>query len=81
MPFNAFVVFVVVGAWHGPNGYWLLWGALHGLGFAAFLIYRAQAARWKWLTTLTASPEVDAIATYVFVCVCWYLPSKILVRM
>src|SRR5205814_3189155 len=44
---NAVLVFVFCGAWHSFNAYWLLWGLLHGLGFALFLLHCQAPGRWR----------------------------------
>jgi hypothetical protein len=75
---NVIVLFFLVGVWHDGNPYWMPWGLLHGLGFAAFLLYK------KWRATPAGQramelPRPLAIATtYVFVCGCWAAPPQIL---
>jgi D-alanyl-lipoteichoic acid acyltransferase DltB (MBOAT superfamily) len=78
---NTVIVFAAVGLWHGVNGYWLIWGLLHGLGFGVFLAWRRIAERHRF-----EPPRLPAglagvpsrIATYLFVCACWVLPPQIL---
>lgn len=72
---NSFLVFVAVGLWHGANLYWVLWGALHGLGFGATLAWRTRRLPVPGGPVGTA---VCALATYLFVCGCWVLPSRLL---
>jgi len=74
--FNAVLVFLFCGAWHAFNGYWLLWGTLHGAAFALYLLHRQAPERWR--LPLFSSRLASAAATYVFVCLCWYIPSKLL---
>jgi len=78
---NTLVVFLMVGVWHGLNGYWVLWGLLHGIGFCGYLWYRANKSRFAiWRHRVLDAPFRFAgpIATYVYVCSCWFLPPTIL---
>lgn len=77
---NTIVLFTLVGLWHAPNGYWILWGFLHGVLFCGYLLWRKYGARFKSLPLRgTAASHIAArLFTYVCVCACWYLPSKIL---
>jgi D-alanyl-lipoteichoic acid acyltransferase DltB (MBOAT superfamily) len=78
---NTLIVFLMVGVWHGLNGYWILWGLLHGLGFCAYLWYRERRTRSE---TSEKKPGVQGrqlvarVATYIYVCSCWFLPPTIL---
>ncbi len=77
---NLMILFVAIGAWHGTNLYWISWGALHGLGFCAYLYYRNNKDRFAFAheRMRPVFHELAArISTYVFVCLCWYLASKI----
>jgi D-alanyl-lipoteichoic acid acyltransferase DltB (MBOAT superfamily) len=81
--FNSLVLFALVGLWHAANAYWILWGALHGLLFCGFLGWRkhgSRLGRFPWHGTSTSKLAARAF-TYVCVCACWYLPSKILQRL
>ena len=78
--FNTIVLFTLVGLWHAANAYWILWGFLHGLLFCSFLIWRKYKnvleeipLRGTRISNLTAR-----VLTYASVCLCWYLPSKLL---
>ena len=51
---NAMIVFVLVGAWHGSNAYWLIFGAYHGVGYCAYL----------WLKLHKVKPLPDASAPW-----------------
>jgi hypothetical protein len=55
--------------------YWILWGFLHGVLFCAYLAWRriGPAPRGTLAGRIAAG-----VFTYVCVCACWYLPSKIL---
>lgn len=79
--FNSLIVFLMVGVWHGLNGYWVLWGLLHGIGFCAYLWYRANKQRLAtWQHRVLDAPLRFAgpIATYLYVCSCWFFPPAIL---
>jgi D-alanyl-lipoteichoic acid acyltransferase DltB (MBOAT superfamily) len=81
--FNTMVLFVLVGLWHSANAYWLLFGFLHGLLFCSFLIWRRYGNRLGHIP-LRGTPAARASArvlTYICVCACWYLPSKILQKL
>jgi D-alanyl-lipoteichoic acid acyltransferase DltB (MBOAT superfamily) len=75
---NVVVLFFLVGLWHDSTPYWMIWGLLHGFGFAAFLYYK------KWKTTpagarVVTLPRPLAIATtYLFVCACWAAPPQVM---
>jgi D-alanyl-lipoteichoic acid acyltransferase DltB (MBOAT superfamily) len=77
---NALIVFLMVGVWHGLNGYWVLWGLLHGVGFCAFLWYKANKTRFTLWQPHPSWPRAVAgrVATYLYVCSCWFLPPTIL---
>lgn len=78
---NTVIVFLLVGLWHGPNEYWLVWGMLHGLGFCVFLLYRRHGAGLRracaWVPEGCRS-AIARTATYVFVCSCWFAPPWII---
>jgi D-alanyl-lipoteichoic acid acyltransferase DltB (MBOAT superfamily) len=80
---NSVVVFALCGAWHATNAYWIGWGLLHGVGFAAFLWFKQRAAPRlpeAWGGSL-AWRLTSAAGTYAFVCLCWYVPSKLVQRL
>ena len=69
---NTMALFVLCGAWHGMNAYWLVWGTLHGIAFCVFLRCRKEAiAPWAFRGRLGTA------LTYLFVCLAWYIPNKI----
>jgi D-alanyl-lipoteichoic acid acyltransferase DltB (MBOAT superfamily) len=81
--FNTMALFILVGLWHAANPYWILWGFLHGLLFCGFLVWRKYGSRLGHVP-LRGTPVARASArvlTYVSVCACWYLPSKILQKL
>jgi len=78
--FNILLLFTLVGFWHAANAYWVLWGILNGLLFCTFLLWRRYTAAAKHLP-LRGTPIAKTAAralTYLSVCMCWYLPSKVL---
>jgi len=77
--FNTLLLFTLVGLWHAANAYWILWGFLHGLLFCTFLVWRKYGQRLDLPLRGTPISNLAARAsTYFCVCMCWYLPSKIL---
>jgi D-alanyl-lipoteichoic acid acyltransferase DltB (MBOAT superfamily) len=83
MYLNVVVLFTLVGLWHAANAYWILWGFMHGLLFCGFLFWRKYGSRLGQIP-LRGTPAARATAsilTYVSVCLCWYLPSKILQKL
>jgi D-alanyl-lipoteichoic acid acyltransferase DltB (MBOAT superfamily) len=79
--FNILVVFILLGIWHGAYLYWVLWGLMHGLLFCGFVIWRTHGLRMRPTTVGPTKSKIAArVLTYVLVCACWYLPSKILSR-
>lgn len=73
---NTCIIFVLVGAWHGANGYWLIWGTLHAVGFCAYL---AVSRRWPaGAPAGRAGALAGWAATYVFVVSCWAAPPQII---
>lgn len=41
--FNVIIVFLISGIWHGANWTFVAWGALHGLGYLTYAIYKKLA--------------------------------------
>jgi D-alanyl-lipoteichoic acid acyltransferase DltB (MBOAT superfamily) len=81
--FNVILLFTLVGLWHATNAYWILWGFLHGLLFATFLLWRKFGTRLRNLPlrgTLVSRTSARVL-TYFSVCMCWYLPSKIIQKL
>ena len=79
---NVMILFALVGLWHAANAYWLLWGLLHGALFCTYLFWRRYNTRLAFipLRGTRAARVAAAVLTYVCVCACWYVPSKILQR-
>jgi D-alanyl-lipoteichoic acid acyltransferase DltB (MBOAT superfamily) len=78
--FNLMMVFLAVGLWHGMNPYWGTWGILHGIGFCVYVWYRTDRERFAFARSIGTQRlrEIgSAGATYVFVCLCWYVANKI----
>ncbi|OLE54021.1 MAG: hypothetical protein AUG51_10380 [Acidobacteria bacterium 13_1_20CM_3_53_8] len=75
---NTLIIFFLVGLWHGANWYWVIWGMLHGIGFCCFIWYRHRRASKQFETNGATMRILGPILTYVFVCSCWILPSRIL---
>lgn len=76
---NSVIVFVIVGLWHDANVYWLLWGACHGVLFCTFLAWRKylKPAVHLPLQGTAYARGVATALTYISVCACWYIPTKI----
>jgi D-alanyl-lipoteichoic acid acyltransferase DltB (MBOAT superfamily) len=78
---NTLIVFLMVGLWHGSNGYWILFGLMHGLGFCAYLWYSRNRSRFALLRRGLVDWQfryTGPVATYLYVCSCWFLPPTIL---
>jgi D-alanyl-lipoteichoic acid acyltransferase DltB (MBOAT superfamily) len=80
---NTLVLFTLVGLWHAANAYWILWGFLHGLLFCCFLVWRKYGTQLERipLRGTIAARTAARVLTYISVCACWYLPSKLLQRL
>lgn len=80
---NTLILFTMVGLWHEANAYWILWGFLHGLLFTGYLLWRKYGSRFGRipLRGTLVSQVAARIFTYFCVCMCWYLPSKILQKL
>jgi len=77
--FNTVLLFALVGLWHETNAYWLVWGLLHAFLFSTYLVWRKYRTGWTLPLQGTPAARISArVLTYVCVCACWYLPSKIL---
>jgi D-alanyl-lipoteichoic acid acyltransferase DltB (MBOAT superfamily) len=76
---NAMIVFVAMGVWHDLNWYWLIFGIYHGLGFCAYLWFQQIKKKHGFGKRMSAWPVVLVcwLITYVFVCLSWLIPSKI----
>lgn len=71
---NTMIVFLCVGLWHARDAYWLLWGAMHGAGFCAFIAWKG----WRGPGARPLPAPLAWALTYGFVCSCWAVPPKIL---
>lgn len=75
---NTLMIFLLVGLWHGLNWYWVIFGLLHGLGFSCFIWYRQRRGLKRFEITGIPHRLFGRALTYLFVCSCWILPSRIL---
>lgn len=78
---NSIVLFTLVGLWHNPNAYWILWGFLHGCAFAGFLWWRKHRDQVCPAALRSRIPGRDlwsVALTYVVVSSMWTLPSVLL---
>ncbi len=78
---NSIILFTLVGLWHNPNAYWLLWGFLHGCAFAGFLGWRKYRDQICPIDLRSRIPRRDlwsAALTYTIVCAMWTIPSVLL---
>ena len=68
------VTFLIVGAWHGMTGAFLVWGAYHGLLLSAHHVIRTKIPPFisdrAWYRSRLAS-AVSAAVTFAFVTVGW----------
>ncbi len=80
---NTLLLFTLVGLWHDAGAYWILWGLLHGLLFCTFMTWRRYRTRIGHLPLqgTWAARRAAQIVTYLCVCACWYLPSKIVQKL
>jgi D-alanyl-lipoteichoic acid acyltransferase DltB (MBOAT superfamily) len=76
---NAMIVFVAMGVWHALNWYWFIFGIYHGLGFCAYLWFQQAKKKYAFGMWISWWPValVCWLFTYVFVCLGWLIPSKI----
>lgn len=78
---NSVILFTLVGLWHNPNAYWILWGFLHGCAFAGFLWwckYRDQILPTALRSRIPRRDLWSAALTYAVVCSMWAIPSVLL---
>jgi D-alanyl-lipoteichoic acid acyltransferase DltB (MBOAT superfamily) len=75
---NTFIIFILVGLWHGTNWYWLIFGLMHGAGFCCFMWYRKQQNLKRFEIKGIPYQLFGRPITYLFVCSCWIVPSRIL---
>jgi alginate O-acetyltransferase complex protein AlgI len=72
--FALFLVFLLVGAWHGLKFHFFLWGALHGL---AITIERLVSSRWNVPEFLARQPiamrGLRIVLTQLFITLSWVL--------
>jgi D-alanyl-lipoteichoic acid acyltransferase DltB (MBOAT superfamily) len=75
---NTMIIFFLVGLWHGSNWYWTIFGLMHGVGFCCFIWYRQRRSLKRFEVKGIPFQVFGRVVTYVFVCSCWIVPSKIL---
>jgi hypothetical protein len=78
---NSVVLFTLVGFWHSQEPYWIIWGILHGVGFAGFLYWRHSlmgVLATRWNVRLPLGPVSSGLITYGFVCLGWLAPPQII---
>lgn len=72
--FSYLVTFLVVGAWHGATGAFLVWGAYHGLLLSAHHVIRTKMplsiSDHRWYRSRLAS-AIGVTVTFLFVAVGW----------
>lgn len=78
---NAMIVFTAMGIWHALNWYWLIFGLYHGLGFCGYLWFQQIKKKHGFGKWMSIWPVAFAswMFTYVFVCLGWLVPGKIVV--
>jgi hypothetical protein len=75
---NSLVLFVLVGAWHSANAYWVIWGAVHGIGFCIYLLYKQKTKSLHALFRGRLGRLAAIVVTYLFVVGAWALPPQLL---
>lgn len=75
---NTMIIFLLVGLWHGVNWYWVIFGVMHGAGFCCFIWYRQRRDLKRFEITGIPFQLFGRVFTYIFVCSCWIVPSRIL---
>jgi D-alanyl-lipoteichoic acid acyltransferase DltB (MBOAT superfamily) len=74
---NAFIVFVLVGAWHDPHAFYVSWGVYHGVGYVVFLWFRSKKGalrrRFPGMSGRVGA-AASLVLTYLFVCLSFTLP-------
>ena len=75
---NTMIIFLLVGVWHGLNWYWVIFGLMHGVGFCCFIWYRQRQNLKRFEIKGIPFQLFGRAITYVFVCSCWIVPSRIL---
>lgn len=66
--FSIFVVFLLVGVWHGVGWNYLAWGAAHGFGLAAvhyYTVFLKKRLGKQRFARYEASPVIRAVSTAV----------------
>lgn len=63
---NLIVTMVLGGLWHGPSWTFVIWGALHGAGLAAYRLDETMRGKAP-----PRFPLLSAIVTFHFVCFTW----------
>jgi len=78
---NVTVLFLAVGAWHGLYPYWLTWGLMQALGFAAYLWWKTHKDRFNHVRNLIPARRREQLSigiTYAYLLGCWILPTPLL---
>ena len=73
---NIFIVFLVGGFWHGANWNFIVWGAIHALGFLALLLLKRNR---RYVNSIVAENRlfpsakklIQMILTFLFVAIAW----------
>lgn len=69
---NLILTMVIGGLWHGANGTFIIWGAIHGFGLALErLVKEKWAERGPLGVPLPVVKVVQWFLTFVIVCVAW----------
>ena len=61
---NGMIIFLIGGLWHGASWTFVVWGALHGLGYVIFRL-------WSRFTKISLPKIISWSITFGFVCVTW----------
>jgi len=71
---NLIVVFALIGLWHGGQSHYLLWGLYHGIGMAAYRVWRGRLApRLTRHGRAPVGPILGWALTFHFVAFGWVL--------
>ena len=74
------ITMLVGGLWHGPTWTFVLWGALHGVGLAAYRWFsswrskKSNSEKWGWLfarRNTVVSRALGVILTFHYICFTW----------
>jgi alginate O-acetyltransferase complex protein AlgI len=71
-----YLAFLGIGLWHGPTLGWLLWGAWHGTGVAAYVYWTQLKKRRRWVVPANIATRVLSTGlTLAFVSTASVLPA------